>query len=114
APARPDRTVQTRHGARPREPRIHVNDPGAPLPRPHHEPEPDRMTLGEVRAHDQDAVRVRQILLERRRSASTQRDPQTGDRGRVSYPRLVLHEDEPGAHAELLDQVVLLDRKSVV
>ena len=38
----------------------------------HHPLEPDRMALGHVRALDDDAVAVGQILLERRRPASTE------------------------------------------
>ena len=74
----------------------------------HHPLEPDRVVLGHVRAHDQDAVRVLQILLERRGAASSERGPQTGDRGAVSYAGLVLDLDDAERGEELLDQVVLL------
>src|SRR5207237_9521341 len=70
--------------------------------------EADGVVLGHVRAHDQDRVRVREVLLERGGSASAERGPQTGDRGAVSYARLVLDLDDAETHGELLDQVVLL------
>src|SRR5690606_26699432 len=61
-----------------------------------------------VRPHDQEAVGVGEIHLEGGRAAAAERGPQTGDRGRVSYPGLVLDVDDPRADAELLDEVVLL------
>src|SRR4051794_4761377 len=66
------------------------------------------MGLGHVRALDEDAVGVLEILLERGRAAAAERGPQTGDRARVSYARLVL--DLHGAHRgeRLLYEVVLL------
>src|SRR5205085_12003511 len=70
--------------------------------------EAHRMLLGHVRAHDQDAVGVLQVLLERGGAAAPERGPQTGDRGAVSYPSLVLDRDRAGRREELLDQVVLL------
>ena len=74
----------------------------------HHPLEADRMALGHVRAHDQDAVSVLQILLEGGRAASSERCPQTGNGGGVSYARLVLDLDEPERGHQLLDGVVLL------
>src|SRR3712207_7456846 len=38
--------------------------------------ETHRVTLGHVAAHDDDAVRVRQVLLERGGTAATERDAQ--------------------------------------
>src|SRR5439155_499053 len=77
------------HCARAGEARIDVDHLRAALPGLHHPLESDRVVLGHVRAHDQDAVRVLQVLLEGRRTASAERGPQTGDRGAVSYARLV-------------------------
>src|SRR6185436_1501896 len=61
-----------------------------------------------VRALDEDAVGVLQVLLVAGGAAAPERGPQTGDRARVSYARLVL--DLHGAHRgeRLLDEVVLL------
>ena len=95
--------------ARAGEARVHVNDLGAVLLRLHHPAEADRVALGEVGAHDHDAVGVLQILLERRCAASTERDPQTGDRGGVSYAGLVFEEHASQAAPELgLDVVPLV------
>src|SRR6476660_8175288 len=66
------------------------------------------MALGHVRALDDDAVRVLQVLQERRGAAATERGPQTGDGGAVSYPRLVLDLHGAQGREELLDEVVLL------
>ena len=74
----------------------------------HHPLEAHRVLLGHVRAHDQDAVGVLQVLLERGGAAAPERGPQTGDRGGVSYAGLVLDRHRAGRREELLDQVVLL------
>ena len=101
--------VEVRHRAGAREPRVDVDDLAAVLLRLHHPAKADRVTLGEVGAHDHDAVGVLQILLERRRAASTERDPQTGDRGGVSYSGLVFEEHAPESAPELgLDVVPLV------
>ena len=73
----------------------------------HHPLEPDGMALGHVRTLDHDAVGVLQVLLERRCAAPTERDPQTGDRGGVSYAGLVLDLDGSESREQFLDQVVL-------
>src|SRR5207253_2252138 len=70
--------------------------------------EADRVVLGHVRAHDDDAVGVLEILLEVRRTASPERGPQTGDRRAVSYAGLVLDLDDAERRHQLLDEVVLL------
>ena len=101
-------THLVRHRARAREARVDVDHVRAALPGLHHPLEPDRVVLGHVRAHDHDAVGVLEILLEVRRAASSERGPQTGDRGAVSYAGLVLDLDDAERDAELLDQVVLL------
>ena len=102
------RHVHVGDRARAREARIDVDDRRAARLRLHHPLEPDRMALGHVRAHDHDAVAVLQILLEGRGAAATERCPQTGHGGGVSYARLVLdlHRAERGV--ELLHEVVLL------
>ena len=48
-----------------------------------------------------------EILLEVRRAASSERGPQTGDRGAVSYAGLVLDLHDAERRHQLLDQVVL-------
>src|SRR5919206_453738 len=73
-----------------------------------HPLEADRVLLGHVRAHDQDAVGVLQVLLERRGATAAERGPQTGDRGGVSYAGLVLDRHRAERREALLDQVVLL------
>ena len=74
----------------------------------HHPLEPDRMGLGHVRAHDDDAVGVGQVLLVVRGAAATERGSQTGNRGGVSNTGLVLDLDRAQRGEQLLDQVVLL------
>ena len=70
---------------------------------------PTGMGLGHVRAHEQDAVAVGQVLLVVGGRAAAERGAQTGHRGAMSYPGLVLDGDHAQAAAEqLLDQVVLL------
>src|SRR4051812_36412815 len=66
------------------------------------------MGLRHVGALDDDAVRVLQVLLELRRASATEAGPQTGHRGAVSYPRLVLDLDRAERGEQLLDEVVLL------
>ena len=69
---------------------------------------PTGCVLGHRRAHDQDRVGVREILLRRRRAAAPERGAQTGHRGAMSYPGLVADGDHAqAAGEELLDQVVL-------
>ena len=74
----------------------------------HHPLEPDRMALGHVRAHDHDAVGVGQVLLEGGGAAPTERCPQTGDGGGVSYAGLVLDLHGAERREQLLHEVVLL------
>src|SRR5205807_7593723 len=64
--------------------------------------------FGHVRALDDDAVRVHQILLERGRTATAEAGPQTGDGGGVSNTGLVLDLDGAQRGEQLLDEVVLL------
>src|SRR5207253_10323951 len=103
-----DGDVDVGHGAGPGEPGIDVNDGCSPSLRLHDPAEPDGVTLGEVRTLDDDAVSVLEILLEGGGSAPSERDPQTGDRGAVSYTGLVLDLDHAQGREQLLDEVVLL------
>src|SRR3989442_8763452 len=76
----------------------------------HRPAEPDGMVFRHVAAHDQDRVRVGQILLEGGRPTSAKACPQTGDGGALSYSALVFDRDDAQAAAEqLLDQVAFLD-----
>ena len=89
------------------EPRVDVDDRGAAGLGLHHPLEPHRVALGHVRALDDDAVRVLQVLQEAGGAATAEGGPQTGNGGAVSNTGLVL--DLDGAHRgeQLLDQVVL-------
>ena len=79
------------------------------LLRLHRPAEADRVGLGHVRAHEQDAVAVGEVLLVGGGRAAAERGAQTGHRGAMSYPGLVLDRDHSQSAAEqLLDQVVLL------
>jgi hypothetical protein len=73
----------------------------------HHPLKAHRMALGHIGALDDDAVRVRQVLLECGGARSSERDPQTGDRGGVSNTGLIFHLDNAQGRGQLLDQVVL-------
>src|SRR5882757_5620458 len=66
------------------------------------------MRLGEVRALDDDAVRVLQVLQVGGGTASPERGAQARDGRAVAHPSLVLdlHDAERGQ--QLLDEVVLL------
>jgi hypothetical protein len=64
--------------------------------------------LGHVRPHDEDRVRVLEVLLKGGGAAAPERGPQTGDRGGVSYARLILDGHRAGGGEELLHQIVLL------
>jgi hypothetical protein len=57
--------MEVGHGAGAGEARVDVDHLGAALLGLDHPLEPDRVLLGHVRAHDQDAVGVLQVLLER-------------------------------------------------
>ena len=103
-----DRHVQVGHRARAREPRVGMDHRRTALLGLDDPLEADRVLLGHVRAHDQDAVGVLQVLLERGGAAAPKRGPQTGDRGAVSYAGLVLDRERSHRGEELLDQIVLL------
>src|SRR5207244_699959 len=99
-----DGHVQVGHRARAREARIDM-DYLRPAGLGFHDPlEADRVALGHVRAHDHDAVRVLQVLLEGRGTAPTERGPHTGAGGGVSYARLVLDLHRTQRRVEVLHQ----------
>ena len=91
------------------EPRIDVNECGAFLFGLHRPAEGHGVGLRRVRAHEQNTVTVGEVLLVVGGRAAAERGAQTGHRGAVSYPRLVLdrHHSQPTAE-QLLDEVVLL------
>src|SRR5699024_3681363 len=64
--------------------------------------------LSHVRALDDDAVSVRQVLLERGGPAAAEAGPQTGDGGGVSNAGLVLDLNRAHRREQLFDEVVLL------
>src|SRR5215218_9751909 len=78
------------------------------LARLHRPAEADGVRLSEARALDPDQVGVLEVLLEVGGAAAPERGPQTGDRGGVSYPGLVLDLDRAHGREGLLDEVVLL------
>src|ERR671920_42694 len=102
------RDVQVRDRAGPGEPRVDVDDLGPPGLGLHHPLEAHRVTLGHVRTLDDDAVGVREVFLEVGRATTAERGTQTGHRGGVLYPRLVLDLDRAQGAVELLHEVVLL------
>ena len=103
-----DWDVHVRQGARAGEPGVDVHDPGAPVLGLHHPLEADGMGFSHVGADDHDAIAVGQVLLEVGGTTPTERGPQTGDRGGVSYAGLVLDLYGTQRGEELLDQIVLL------
>mgnify|MGYP006977760954 CR=1 FL=1 len=90
------------------EPRIDVDHRGAAGFCLSHPLESDRVALGHVRALDDDAVSVGQILLVVRGTTTPERGSQTGNGGGVSNSGLVLHLDGAERRVELLHEVVLL------
>src|SRR4028119_740084 len=103
-----DRAVLVSRRRRAREARVDVDDLRTARLGLHHPLEAHRVALGHVGALDDDAVAVLQVLQEVRGSATTERGPQTGDGGAVSYAGLVLDLDRAQGREQLLDEVVLL------
>ena len=68
-----DRRVHVGDGRGAREARIDVDDLRTALFGFHDEAERDRMTLREIRALDEDAIRIHEILYERGRAAAAER-----------------------------------------
>ncbi len=77
------------------------------LARFHHPLEAHGMILRHGRSHNQNRVRVLQILLCCSSAAAPKRCPQTGDSGAMSYASLIAdaYHPEP-AGKQLLDQII--------
>ena len=86
--------------ARARESWIDMDNRGPLLFRFHYPAKTDRMRLGHGGAFDQNAIRVGQILLRSRSSATAEGGAQTGHRAAMSYPGLVGHTNHPQASGE--------------
>src|SRR5262249_33437574 len=71
------------------EPWVDVDDGRATFSRFHRPAKPDRMGFGHVRAHDQNAVAIREILLIIGSGSATERGAQTGHRCGVSNSGLI-------------------------
>ena len=69
--------------------------------------EADGVGFGHVGAHDDDAIAVGQILLIIRRSTAAEGGAQTGHRGAMSYPGLVLDRNQAQCSGKELDEIVL-------
>src|SRR5438128_6090435 len=83
-----------------------MDDGRAALLRLHQPSKSYRVRLGHLRAFDQSALGVCEILLRGCGSASAKRGAQTGHRAAMSYPRLVGHTDHAQAGGEkFLDQI---------
>src|SRR5207244_11944071 len=91
--ARPDRHIEIGGGRGAAESRVDVDDGGATFARLHRPAEADRVVLGHVAAHDQDRVGVGQVLLEGGGPTPYEACSQTGNRGALSYSRLVVNGD---------------------
>ena len=99
--------MDIRKSRRSREPWIDMNDPGALFLRLDDEPETDWMVFSHIRAHDDDAVTLAEILQKGGCSAAAESGAQTGHGGGVSYPGLIFDRDHSQTSCkELLDQVV--------
>lgn len=61
------------------------------------------MAFRHIGTHDQDGVRVDEIAGKRRRPSPAECDPQTGDRGGMSYPGLIFD----GNNAQSVHQLLL-------
>ena len=73
----------------------------------HDEPEADRMVLSRVAAHGQHDVRVADVGPAVGHRSSSERGGQTGHRGAVSNPGLLLDRDDAEPGAERLDEQVV-------
>ena len=84
-----------------------MNNLRTALTRFHHPLEAHGMVLRHRRSHDQNRVRVLQILLCGSSAAAPERCPQTGDSGAMSYTSLVAdaHHSQPTSK-QLLDQII--------
>ena len=69
----------------------------------HHPAETDRVALRHIRALNDDAVGVLQVLLKSGGAPSAKRGPQTGDRRGVSNTGLIFDLNNSERREELLD-----------
>ena len=96
---------------RPVEARIDADELRVAVPlRLHDEAEADRVVLSRVAAHGEDDIRVADVGPAVGHRPASERGGQTGHRGAVSYPGLLLdrHDAEPGAerlHEQVVDLV---------
>ncbi len=98
------RNPNIRHGGSPAKARIDVNDLGAAFLRFNHPLKANGMVLRHVRSHDQDRIRIEQILWRSRGSAASVSGAQTGHRRAMSYPGLVADANHAqAASKQLLD-----------
>ena len=87
-----------------------MNDLRPALARLHHPLEADRMVLRHRRSHDEDGVRVAEILLRSGRAAASEGSAQTGHGRAMSYTGLVADADHSHPDSEeLADQIILFD-----
>jgi hypothetical protein len=85
-----------------------MNDLGSLFPGLDHPLKADRVILGHVRAHDENRIRIQQILRRGGRPAPSISGAQTGHRRAMSNPGLVAdtyHSQAPGK--QFLDKVIL-------
>src|SRR6059036_1525734 len=84
-----------------------MNDGRVAFLRFHHPAKTDWVRLRHRRALDQNAIRIRQILLRGRSSAPAKGGAQTGHRAAMSYPGLVGHTDHAQASSEkFFDEII--------
>lgn len=85
-----------------------MDDARTTLPCLDNEAEANRMVLGHIRAHDDDAVTLGQAGQSGCGSTSSESGAQTGHRAGVSYAGLVFNGDDPEPPSEeLFDEIVL-------
>jgi hypothetical protein len=94
-----DLQVEIGHRGGAREMRIDVDELGTTLFGFEHARKRDGMRFSHVGAHDDDCIRIHEILRERRRAAPAEGGAQTGHRAAMSYPRLVFDRDDSQAAA---------------
>src|SRR5579884_1702908 len=102
------RQPDVRHRRSSGEPRINVNDRSAALARFDHPLEADRMVLRHRRSHNENGVRVSEVLLSCGRAAASERGSQTGNRRAVSYTCLIAEAHHPQAAGEELFYEIVL------
>src|SRR6185437_1129930 len=86
-----------------------MNDFRAAIPRFHGPLESHRMIFGHRRAHDENGVGIRKVLLRCGCAAASERSAQTGHRRAMSYTGLIAHAHHAKAGGEeLLDEIIFL------